>query len=142
MSAVSGYLHGLHDFHRSFMIFGRCFRPNRFFSSLNLIDFRRLSKRTYRASIRMDPNLTAKDLRQMFVDFFVEKYEHTFVPSSSTVPHEDPTLLFANAGMNQVIIDISRFTLCWKFALLLFISWWYHGQHNYVHALIFFKSHK
>ena len=123
VSAVSGYLHGLHDFHRSFMIFGRCFRPNRFFSSLNLIDFRRLSKRTYRASIRMDPNLTAKDLRKMFVDFFVEKYEHTFVPSSSTVPHEDPTLLFANAGMNQVIIDISRFTLCWKFALLLFISW-------------------
>lgn len=57
----------------------------------------------------MDPNLTAKDLRQMFVDFFVEKYEHTFVPSSSTIPHEDPTLLFANAGMNQVITDISAF---------------------------------
>ena len=62
----------------------------------------------------MDPNLTAKDLRKMFVDFFVEKYEHTFVPSSSTIPHEDPTLLFANAGMNQVIIDISAFTLGWK----------------------------
>lgn len=91
------------------MIFGRCFRPNRFFSSLNLIPFRSLWKRTYRASIRMDPSLTAKDLRQMFVDFFVEKYEHTFVPSSSTIPHEDPTLLFANAGMNQVNIDISAF---------------------------------
>lgn len=49
----------------------------------------------------MDPNLSAKDLRNIFVDFFVEKHEHTFVPSSSTVPHEDPTLLFANAGMNQ-----------------------------------------
>ncbi|KAJ7374691.1 Alanine--tRNA ligase, cytoplasmic [Desmophyllum pertusum] len=49
----------------------------------------------------MDPSLTAKDLRQMFVDFFVKKYQHTFVPSSSTIPHEDPTLLFANAGMNQ-----------------------------------------
>lgn len=62
----------------------------------------------------MDPNLTAKDLRQMFVDFFVEKYEHTFVPSSSTIPHEDPTLLFANAGMNQVIIDISAYLTGWN----------------------------
>ncbi|KAL9974137.1 hypothetical protein ACROYT_G011141 [Oculina patagonica] len=49
----------------------------------------------------MDPNLSAKDLRQMYVDFFVKKHEHTFVPSSSTIPHDDPTLLFANAGMNQ-----------------------------------------
>ncbi|PFX26004.1 Alanine--tRNA ligase, cytoplasmic [Stylophora pistillata] len=49
----------------------------------------------------MEPSLTAKDLRKMFVDFFVDKNEHTFVPSSSTIPHDDPTLLFANAGMNQ-----------------------------------------
>lgn len=45
----------------------------------------------------------------MFVDFFVEEHEHTFVPSSSTIPHEDPTLLFANAGMNQVITNTSSF---------------------------------
>ncbi|EDO36689.1 predicted protein [Nematostella vectensis] len=49
----------------------------------------------------MDSSLTAKDIRRKFIDFFVEKHNHTFVPSSSVIPHEDPTLLFANAGMNQ-----------------------------------------
>ena len=49
----------------------------------------------------MDASLTAKQLRQAFIDFFKEK-EHTYWHSSSTIPHDDPTLLFANAGMNQV----------------------------------------
>lgn len=43
---------------------------------------------------------TASKVRNTFLDYFKER-SHTFVPSSSVVPHNDPTLLFANAGMNQ-----------------------------------------
>jgi len=45
-------------------------------------------------------NLSSNQIRQAFLDFFNEK-GHTIVESSSLVPQNDPTLLFANAGMNQ-----------------------------------------
>ncbi len=43
---------------------------------------------------------TCETIRREFIEFF-EQHGHTFVPSSSLLPAEDPTLLFANAGMNQ-----------------------------------------
>jgi alanyl-tRNA synthetase len=43
---------------------------------------------------------TGSEIRRKVLDFFIEK-GHREVHSSSLVPHNDPTLLFTNAGMNQ-----------------------------------------
>jgi len=44
--------------------------------------------------------VTSKEIRESFLAFF-QGNGHRIVPSSPLVPHEDPTLLFTNAGMNQ-----------------------------------------
>ncbi len=44
--------------------------------------------------------MTGHEIRQQYLDYFAQR-GHRIVPSSSLVPANDPTLLFANAGMNQ-----------------------------------------
>jgi alanyl-tRNA synthetase len=48
----------------------------------------------------MSTKPTGSEVRSMFLRFFEQK-GHKIVHSSSLVPHNDPTLLFTNAGMNQ-----------------------------------------
>ena len=44
--------------------------------------------------------MTAKEIRQSFLDFFASK-QHQVIPSAPMVIKDDPTLMFTNAGMNQ-----------------------------------------
>ncbi|MHB8598906.1 MAG: alanine--tRNA ligase [Ktedonobacteraceae bacterium] len=50
----------------------------------------------------VDLKLTSTEIRAKFLDFFVSK-GHTKVPSSSLIPHNDPTVLLTTAGMQQMI---------------------------------------
>ncbi len=46
--------------------------------------------------------MTAKELRQKYLDFFKEK-EHSIIPSAPLVPENDPTVLFTTAGMHPLV---------------------------------------
>jgi len=46
--------------------------------------------------------MTAKELRQKYLDFFLSK-GHTIIPSASLIPENDPTVLFTTAGMHPLV---------------------------------------
>jgi alanyl-tRNA synthetase len=52
-------------------------------------------------AIEKDLKVTGNDIRERFLDFFHAR-GHRLVRGSSLLPANDPTLLFTNAGMNQV----------------------------------------
>lgn len=47
--------------------------------------------------------ITAKEIRQRYIDFFVKKHGHAAIASSSVVPENDPTVLFTTAGMQPLV---------------------------------------
>ena len=48
-----------------------------------------------------EKNLTGNQIRQMFLDFFSEK-GFMIEPGASLIPHDDPTLLWINAGVSAL----------------------------------------
>ncbi|MGH2613283.1 MAG: alanine--tRNA ligase-related protein, partial [Rhabdochlamydiaceae bacterium] len=44
--------------------------------------------------------MLSQEIRRAFLKYFKDQ-KHAIIPSSSVVPHDDSTLLFTNAGMNQ-----------------------------------------
>jgi len=47
-------------------------------------------------------SMTSKELRQLYLDFFVSK-GHSVIPSASLIPENDPTVLFTTAGMHPLV---------------------------------------
>lgn len=69
----------------------------------------------------MKKKTTSQEIRRRFLQYFRD-HQHSVIASSPVIPHEDPTLLFTNAGMNQfkdVFLgtakrDYTRATTCQK----------------------------
>ena len=60
------------------------------------------SWRGLRALSSEAPPTQAAAVRDAFLSFFRDRHGHRLVPSASVRPRGDPSLLFVNAGMNQV----------------------------------------
>lgn len=51
----------------------------------------------------MRKGLKANELRRLYIDFFVNNYEHKEIRGSSLIPENDPTVLFTTAGMHPLV---------------------------------------
>src|SRR5437764_449996 len=72
-----------------------------FLSKFNQLPFRYSNcYRTLKMTQTNNTTWSAAKVRSTFISYFESK-GHKYIPSSSTIPFEDPTLLFANSGMNQ-----------------------------------------
>ncbi len=47
--------------------------------------------------------MLAKEIRQRFIDFFVQKHAHAQIMSAPVIPENDPTVLFTTAGMHPLV---------------------------------------
>lgn len=61
-------------------------------------------------STRINP--ASKEIRKMFLDFFMERHGHEYVHSSSVIPPKRQGTYFTNAGMNQVNTALTLLGLC------------------------------
>src|SRR4030043_461362 len=81
------------------------------------------------------------EIRKKFSDFFAQR-GHEIVPSSSLIPAQDPTLLFANAGMNQFKdVFLGKETRPYKRATSIQKCMRAGGKHNDLDNVGFTKRH-
>lgn len=99
---------GLFDIHLNIIFYTRSrfsyFQYKTFATRSSILSsrhfIRKLRTVQYNMTLGDKEKWTAKNVRNTYLDYFQSK-EHKFVPSSPVIPYDDPTLLFANAGMNQ-----------------------------------------